>query len=609
MKKRRFLPLIRVTIGFIAMFCLLLFERMGIHYGATEPDISILPDDQVMHVKETGHTKTCLLMYDSKDPNSIDAKELYDQILTDMRVPYRALDLREKRSESLESELQEYRTLVIAMNDYEVLGQDILEIPRWVADGGRALLGVSPYRTSIFDLISGKLGIVNAEYDFGMVDTFKSDPDFMLGARDVYKIDDAYESSIQVELDEDCRIYASTEDGDIPIVWSNTYKGGKFVVCNFGYAEKAFRGVFASAYSLLEDIFIYPVINGSVFYLDDFPSPVPSGNGEYIMRDYKMGIADFYSTVWWPDVLRMGEKHNIKFTGLIIETYEDKTYGELPANESTADYYYYGNMILNKGGELGYHGYNHQPLCGPGFNYDKDLGYKTWESNEKMYEAFEELTRFSKSIFPGADLSVYVPPSDILSPEGRYMLGESFPEVRCIASIYLTGSDEYSQEYTVAEDGMIETPRTVSGGTLDSYMMFTAMSEMNFHFVSSHFMHPDDLLDEDRGAAEGWAPYRDTLDKYMGWVDESAYDSIRHVTGSGMAGAVQRYVNLIPKWDYNYNSLTLNSQGIVDSAYYFVRVNVGELDNTYGGELTKLNESLYLLKARSPKVVMVRREN
>jgi hypothetical protein len=47
----------------------------------------------------------------------------------------------------------------------------------------------------------------------------------------------------------------------------------------------------------------------------------------------------------------------------------------------------------------------------------------------------------------------------------------------------------------------------------------------------------------------------------------------------------------------------------VDSAYYFVRVNVGELDNTYGGELTKLNESLYLLKARSPKVVMVRREN
>ena len=608
MKKRRYMALIHVAIGFIAMFGLLLFERFGIHYGVTHPDINILPYDQVMSVKKAGKQSTCLLLYDSANPTSAEAKAMYDQILTDMRVPYKVLDVGNEGGGSVEEELKNCRTLVVAMSDLEVLGEEILTIPRWVGNGGRALLGIAPFRTDIFDLISGKLGIVTAEFSYGLVDTFRSEPDYMLGAMKVYPITDAYNSALKVELDSDCRVYATTRDGSIPLVWSNMYKQGKFVVCNFGYVEKAYRGIYSSAYTLLEDIFIYPVINGSTFYLDDFPSPVPSGNGEYIMRDYGMGIADFYSTVWWPDVLTLGEKHNIKYTGLIIETYEDKTYGDLPSNDSTADYYYYGNMILNKGGELGYHGYNHQPLCGPDFVYNKDLGYNVWESNDKMYEAFSELTRFSKSIFPSADLAVYVPPSDVLSNEGRWMLGHEFPSVRCIASIYLTGSDEYSQEFTVAEDGMIETPRTVSGGTIDNYMMITALSEMNFHFVSSHFMHPDDLLDEDRGAKEGWAPYRECLDEYMTWVDEASFNNIRHVTGSGMAGAVQRYVNVTPQWTSDYQQVTLNTKGIVDSAYFLVRVNEGVLGDAYGGELTKLNDTLYLLRARSQKVVMVRRE-
>ena len=607
MNKRRFSTLYRIAIGFAAMLGLLLFESFGIQYGEKPKEMQVLPEDQVMRVKEAQRQKTCLLIYDSSNATSVPAKEMYDQILTDMRVPYDVLDLEEDGSEELVKRIDDYRTVVISMSDLDPFGEGILCIPKWVARGGRALFGIAPFRSDIFDLISGKLGVISAEYAYGLVDTFKSNDDYMLGSQQVYPITDAYNSAITVELDSSCKIYAKTGNGKLPLVWSREYKGGKIVVCNFGYVEKAYRGIYSSAYTLLEDTFIYPVINGSTFYLDDFPSPVPGGNGEYVMRDYQMGIADFYSTVWWPDVLKLGDKHDIKYTGLIIETYEDKTFGELPPNDSTADYYYYGNMLLNRGGELGYHGYNHQPLCGPDWVYDKDLGYNTWESNEKMFEAFEELTRFSKSLFPASDLRVYVPPSDILSPEGRRMLGEDFPEVKVIASIYLQGSDEYSQEFTVAEDGMIETPRTISGGTIDNYMMITALSEMNFHFVSSHFMHPDDLLDEDRGAKEGWESYRNCIDNYMTWIDDSSYNNIRHLTGSGMAGAVQRYVNVVPAWTIDEKSIELNVKGIIDSSYFLVRVNEGELGDCYGGELTKLNDTLYLLKAQSEKVVMIRR--
>ena len=35
------------------------------------------------------------------------------------------------------------------------------------------------------------------------------------------------------------------------------------------------------------------MINGSVFYLDDFPSPVPGGDGTYVRRDYNTNIDRF----------------------------------------------------------------------------------------------------------------------------------------------------------------------------------------------------------------------------------------------------------------------------------------------------------------------------
>ena len=70
-----------------------------------------------------------------------------------------------------------------------------------------------------------------------------------------------------------------------------------------------------------------------------------------------------------------------------------------------------GNMILHQGGELGYHGYNHQPLSLSNVDYGDVLPYKTWISMKAIQDAFGELIRFGKEMFPGTELSVYVPPS------------------------------------------------------------------------------------------------------------------------------------------------------------------------------------------------------
>ena len=102
------------------------------------------------------------------------------------------------------------------------------------------------------------------------------------------------------------------------------------------------------------------------------------------------------------------------------------------------------------------------------------------------------------------------------------MLAEKFPEIRTIASNYFSGEYAYVQEFETADDGIVEQPRIISGAIIDDYMQMAALSELNMHFVNSHFMHPDDLLDEDRGAALGWEKLRARLDEYMTWLDTSA---------------------------------------------------------------------------------------
>ena len=377
------------------------------------------------------------------------------------------------------------------------------------------------------------------------------------------------------------------------------------MVVNLGIYVKAVRGIFSAAYSLLSDCTIYPVINGSAFYLDDFPSPVPGGNGEYIYRDYGINVRDFYANIWWPDILALAEKYGVRYTGVVIENYGDQTDGVIEHQMETSRFQYFGNMLLRHGGEIGYHGYNHQPLALGNVKYGDILPYNTWADTEAMENAMTELLQFCREMYPEASMSVYVPPSNVLSEEGRQLLAAKCPEIRTIASNYFTGEFAYEQEFEVAEDGIVEQPRIISSAVIDDYMQLCAFSELNMHFVNSHFMHPDDLLDEDRGAALGWEKLRARLDEYMTWMNESA-PSLRNLTGSELAGAVQRYGALTVDKEITDQEIRIHLGNFYDEAYLMVRINDGTPGQVTGGELTNVTGNLYLLHAQESEVVIER---
>ena len=301
------------------------------------------------------------------------------------------------------------------------------------------------------------------------------------------------------------------------------------------------------------------------------------------------------------DMLELAEEHGVKYTGVIIDNYEDDVSGDVVEQEDVQRFQYFGNMLLHQGGELGYHGYNHQPLSLSNVDYANILPYKTWESYDAMKKAMTELIRFGKDMFPGTELSVYVPPSNVLSDEGREMIVKEFPEIRTIASNYFVGDMAYTQEFEAAEDGIVEQPRIISGAVIDDYMELAAVSELNMHFVNTHFMHPDDLLDEDRGARLGWEKLKKRLDEYMDWLYTSA-PCLRNLTASELSGAIQRYGALVIDKDVSDQELNLKLDNFYDEAYIMIRMNEGTPGNIEGGELTHITGNLYLLRAKEKSV-------
>ncbi|MGO4946610.1 DUF2194 domain-containing protein [Blautia sp. Sow4_E7] len=596
MRNFQFKGILVILVCFLLIGAILFAERSGLSYQERKKELSYLDAEELATEKDAVKAlkPTCLVLMDTNQENSTIAWTQFEQIFLDMKV---GVDLVDISSGEMPGNLSGYETVVVLLSDLNPLKEGVLKITDWVKAGGSAMFALTLQKDTYVSVIEQKLGIASSGYTDAMVNSIYFDKDFLIGGGQAYEITDGYESAWAVELTQRAKVYAWADDpSGVPLIWENDYGKGKFVVDNFGLCEKACRGFFAASYSLLTDVGVYPVINGSVFYLDDFPSPVPSGDGTYVKRDYGTSIADFYTNIWWPDMIALAAKHNVKYTGVMIENYEDDTDGETQRQEDVQRFQYFGNMILHQGGELGYHGYNHQPLSLPNTDYGDLLPYNTWTSLSAMEKAMKELMNFGKEMFPETEMSVYVPPSNVLSEEGRALLGSMYPQLRTIASNYFSGEFAYVQEFEVAEDGIVEQPRIISGAIIDDYMQMAALSELNMHFVNTHFMHPDDLLDEDRGAALGWEKLKQRLDEYMTWMNEAA-PALRNLTGSELSGAIERYGALTVEKDITDSEVHLHLGNFYDQAYLMVRMNKGTPVRVTGGDLTQAAGNLYLLSA------------
>lgn len=601
------LPLVMM----VALGVTLFIQRTGITYEVSSEyyqDLQFLPDE-IVEVKNFFPDKpvATLVIYDSRntEKNFLILLENVYATLDIMQVKYELYDVSTPRQLNLAN----YQAVVIATLDIARMDTQAFSIMNWVEDGGRVLFAIRPDPSSTFNLISGDLGIVDGADEMASAKGVEFVTDLFPGAKGMaIGVDFINSVGFAAQLKPGCVIHlASVSPSDMPLLWDCDLGNGKIVFVNSDqFGDKAARGVFAAAYSSMFDIFIYPVINTSVMYIDDFPAPLPEGSSEYITRFYDMDTPTFFKDVWWADMQELAEKYNVRYTGGMIETYTQQVAPPLDKQLEQETHKLLGRTLLAEGGEIVFHGHNHVPFCTDDYDVNAAYGYPAWPDTESAQLSLVEVYNFGKSVFPDYSFQGYIPPSNVLCSDSRRWLPMVVPDLKYIASLYLASEDalEYSQEFSEASDGIIEFPRVAAGYNLydDEFMLWSIINELNLHYVNSHFIHPDDILDPERGADKGWAELKSQYEDYLKWIHDSV-PGLRNMTGREGAMAVQRFSRLAVESSMEDGKLVISLGNFYDEAWLMM-YSIDQPVSVDGGTFIRVSSDKYLIQATSSEVVV-----
>ena len=580
----------------------ILLEKKGQAIEARDVMLDILAQDAGKKSRADESRPGVLIVYHGANEFESISKQTLADTLDQMRIAFRAVDL---SSEALPS-LDGVSMLLLCCRTLEPFESGLEQLVTWIEAGGKFGMMMAPTVDTSFRILYRKLGI--SQFGSGHME-YKS-LRYTTGFLPLWG-DKVFDSGLQdfalpLRLEQDCTVHMQSADSAaIPLLWERSVGNGRIAVLNnFLLSGKDSRGFAAQVLFALEDTVIYPIMNAGMVYVDDFPAPQPEGFNEALLKTYGYDIQGMFRNRWWPDMKSLTWKYGLRYTGVLVETYNETVSPPFePENTDGALLKFYASELTQSGGETGLHGYNHMPLCPPGFPY-RDEAYVTWPSMEYMRQGIAELVRYGKKMMPDAKFATYVPPSNYLSAEGRAALLQAVPGLRVISGLYLheTGVEALTQEFCEEEDGIISVPRISSGFLADGYTGFVTAQELMLHGVFSHFIHPDDILDESRGAKYGWDEMFWQFSTTIGSIAKT-YPELRFSTSSEGAAAVQRYGRLGLGREETGSVLHVVLTNFYDTAWLAIRTRRIPAAME-GGELFQVSDGFYWIRADAAEITI-----
>ncbi|GAA0181260.1 DUF2194 domain-containing protein [Clostridium sediminicola] len=557
-------------------------------------------DSEKIEIPEGFEKQKYLLIYDTNDLSSVPTKDNIGKMLDYYKIDTDIVEIAELDNINF----NKYENIITTFEYFESSPKFPLLFD-YVKNGGRWLLAIRPVETDFLLKHENILGIENTNY---LVDTpgINLLDNILLNSKGTQIKEDFIEnSSLNVTLTESANLHAKSIDGT-PLLWDIDYGNGKIVFFNGTMlTEKINRGLITGSLSFLNDDFIYPIINTEVNFIDDFPAPVPEGFSPSIKEEYNITTKDFYREVWWPDIQKFGFNYDLKYTGLIIQNYSNKVtppFNDIDSKKGKESLAIYGKELLELGGELGIHGYNHQSLAPEGY-IKEDLGYNPWASEDDMVLAIKEVTSFAHSVFSKYNLSVYVPPSNVLSPMGRNALIKAMPNLKMIAGVYIqeASGDAYEQEFEL-KDGIIEFPRLTSGYHYDEEYLWSTINGVSSLGVFSHFIHPDDILDIERASGKTWKMLSEEFNSILA-LPHKRYPWLNNCTGSEAVYETKKFIEFQPYIKKSENEISIVIDNFRENIS-FIFTTQKKITKQKGCEVKKLYENTYLIKAKGSKFTL-----
>lgn len=553
---------------------------------------------------EISSKRSVLILYSKEDEFSEKLKANLEKTCRWLKMESTAVEARFSDTVSY----REYDMVIIATLDAETeLGTDFGRIFNYVKNGGRLFWAVLPISfENGFHEIYRNLGIVDIG-NYTEISEYVFCEELIPGTMGMTFVAEAFvDTAVTFQLDEKCMVYMESEE-QIPLIWKYTYGEGSSVFCNMtALVGDNYTGLQAGCMLALFEHFMYPVLNAKVVFLDDFPSLQYNSDSDVIKEQYHRTVKEFYRDIWWPDMQTAAKKYNLCYTGVFMPTYNSIVEPEQFVYTKDEMERYYGKSLMQNGFEMGVHGYNHQSLTLEG-GTPKEMGYRAWGSIKDMCASLEKYMEITEELFGKVPMYTYVPPSNYLSREGRMALTETLKDLKIISGVYtMEGEigDVYVQEFVMASDGIAEFPRMTAGMLQSEYEDFVQVNAAGLYGVFSHFIHPDDILDEERGGGKAWQELLDAFCEKVELINDR-YAGMRALSASEAADALK--IAYYSQVDYRVDEDRLlgTVYNYYGEGYFYLKSEKTPQKTSKGCQITPLNKygdsNFYLVYLTEPE--------
>lgn len=508
-------------------------------------------------------------------------------------------------------EIYRYESIIIATNNYKHLKKEVYEeIKGYVENGGNLIILMNSYFNP-FNKIAGieKLNgfTVGTGLDFKKM-IFPGIGETKIVGEDAKQI---FNSLLDLKLEKDVEIILKSSEGN-PMIFERKVGNGRIIYSNTTFfGDRFVNGILIQLISYGNNVFFQNIVNTKIVDLDDFPAPLPRGNNKLIYPIYKMNSRKFFREIWWADMKKMAKEENLIYTGYIIGTYNDITksenFNEFNEND-LQDQIYFGRELLALNGEIGIHGYNHQPL-GSSKDFIETHGYKSWETAEDMVESIIRIKESLKNLYGGLEAKVYVPPSNMLGERGKKILKENLPSLEVLSGVY---NGTVQKGVLITEIGwdkdqpsLYDFPRFTSGVIYDDTEMLSMYQGIALYGIFHHFIHPDDILSKERGQGKNWEELKKEFSLYFKNVNDrfgflraqTAYDGFRETLK-----LEELKVHIFSKDD----KIDIYFENFPGKTYHYLRIRDKKVEKVIGGKADMISYSdgntLYLIEANENKI-------
>lgn len=512
-------------------------------------------------------------------------------------------------------DIKEYSRVIITAENYHGFRKENFQSIKSEVFNGMPLFILQRSFQSPFNSLAGIKQVNEFKNTKGLV----LEKEIFPGLKDLKLPEDMIESSgIDFQLEENLDIIAHSLEG-VPLIWKKEHGKGKIIYTNATFFQgKIVRGLMKQLFAYYSPVTFYPILNSKVVHIDDYPAPIPEGKHPLITAEYGMKIKDFYNDIWWEDMKALAAREKLKYSTFAIIKYnaEVEKLGEITIPKRTMEELSRrGREVKMTGGEIGLHGYNHNSLGVLGEINFGDYGYTPWENIRGIKEGIEAAKDTMKKIY-GEKLEIYsyVAPSNLLGKSGKAALVESLPSLKVFSGVFY-GAPEQELGFFVQEIGrdkdypqIYSIPRFSSGFVKDDGIMWQIFNGIAGYGYLSHFIHPDDLLDAERGKNKSWGKLKIEFGDIFSQVNKKF-----PMLQPSVQSELTREYMVLEKLDVDYGieegKLFINTKNFTEKFYAQLRLRGRKISRIEGGEIYPVESkdretNLYIVKIDKPSAII-----